>query len=131
MALLHIDPDYINLLIVKVRALMAREETDVSDPGGNPSDDEIPATLQELKDDLSREELIEELQGLTEKQQSELVALMWIGREEGDPVEWQQYVNRAIERKTTPTEHYLLDQPLLAEFWLEGLERLAPGLGDE
>ena len=45
MVLLHIDPDYINLLILKVRALMAREETDVADPGGNPSDDEIAAAM--------------------------------------------------------------------------------------
>ena len=131
MALLHVDPDYIRLLIVKVRALMAREETDVSDPGGNASDDFVPATLQDLPGDLSREELIEEIQGLTDQKQAELVALMWIGRDDGEPVEWQDYINKAIERKTTPTEHYLLDHPLLAEYWSDGLERLGPTLGEE
>lgn len=131
MTLLHVDPDYIERLIVKVRAVMAREATDISDPGGNDSDDAIPSALQELPGDLSREELIEEIQGLNDRQQAELVALMWIGREDGEPAEWQDYINRAIEGKTTPTEHYLLDQPLLAEYWSEGLERLTPSLEED
>ncbi len=131
MALLHVDPDYIERLIVKVRAIMAREATDISDPGGNDSDDAVPAALQELRGDLSREELIEEIQGLNDRQQAELVALMWIGREDAAPAEWQDYIDRAIEGKTTPTEHYLLDQPLLAEYWSDGLERLMPALEDE
>ena len=110
---------------------MAREATDVSDPGGNASDDLVAATLQELPGDLTREELIEEIQGLTEQQQAELVALMWVGRDDGEPDEWQDYINKAIERKTTPTEHYLLDHPLLAEYWADGLQSLTPTLGDE
>ena len=107
---------------MKVRAIMAREATDISDPGGNASDDAVPAALQELRGDLSREELIEEIQGLNDRQQAELVALMWLGREDGGPAEWQEYIDRALESKTTPTEHYLLDQPLLAEYWSDGLE---------
>ncbi len=131
MALLHVDPDYIERLIVKVRAVMAREATDVSNPGGNASDDAIPSALQELSGDLSREELIEEIQGLTPRQQAELVALMWLGREDGVPAEWQGYIENAIEFKETPTERYLLDQPLLAEYWAEGLERLTPALDED
>jgi hypothetical protein len=33
-------------------------------------------------------------------------------------------VERASERRETPTESYLLDHPLLAEYWLEGLTKL-------
>ena len=33
----------------------------------------------------------------------------------------------ALERREVPTEDYLLDHPLVAEHWLEGMERL--GLG--
>lgn len=131
MALLHVDPEYIDRLIVKVRAVMAREVTEISDPGGNASDDANPSALGELRGDLSREELVEEIQGLTDQQQAELVALMWIGREDGVPAEWQEYIDRAMESKTTPTEHYLLDQPLLAEYWSDGLENLASALEDD
>ena len=80
MAELSIDPDYLRHLIVKVRSFMAKEDTDLPDDGSNPIDDEMPpGALQEEEGDLSREEVIEEIQGLTPRQRAELVALMWLG----------------------------------------------------
>jgi Protein of unknown function (DUF3775) len=94
----------------------------------NPIDDEVPlGALQDEEDDLSREEVVEEIQGLMPRQQAELVALMWLGRGDGEPEEWDELVARAVERREVPTENYLLDHPLLAEHWLDGMERL--GLG--
>ncbi len=64
MAALSIDPDYLRHLIVKVRSFMAKEDTDLPDDGSNPIDDEMPpGALQEEEGDLSREEVIEEIQG--------------------------------------------------------------------
>ena len=49
---------------------MAKEETDIPDDGSNPIDDEVPlGALQDEEDDLSREEVMEEIQGLTPRQQ--------------------------------------------------------------
>jgi hypothetical protein len=128
MAVLTIDPDYVRHLIVKVRSFMAKEETDLPDDGSNPIDDELPiGALQDEEGDLSREEVVEEIQGLTARQQAELVALMWLGRGDGEPEEWGELLARAIERREVPTENYLLDHPQLAEHWLDGMERL--GLG--
>ena len=128
MAKLSIDPDYLRRLVVKVRSFMGKEETDLPDDGSNPIDDEVPlGALQDEEDDLSREEVVEEIQGLTPRQQAELVALMWLGRGDGEPEEWNELLARAIERREVPTEIYLLDHPLLAENWLDGMERL--GLG--
>ena len=128
MAELSIDPDYLRRLVVKVRSFMGKEETDLPDDGSNPIDDEVPlGALQDEDDDLSREEVVEEIQGLTPRQQAELVALMWLGRGDGEPEEWNELLARAIERREVPTENYLLDHPLLAENWLDGMERL--GLG--
>jgi hypothetical protein len=128
MAELSIDPDYLRRLVVKVRSFMGKEETDLPDDGSNPIDDEVPlGALQDEEDDLSREEVVEEIQGLTPRQQAELVALMWLGRGDGEPEEWNELLARAIERREVPTENYLLDHPLLAENWLDGMERL--GLG--
>jgi len=121
---LNIDIDYLHMLILKVRAVMAREETDIPDPGGDAVDDEIPETLQDLPDDLSREEVVEELQGLSDGQLSELVALMWVGRGDGDASDWNDLVTQAAERRETPSEDYLLGQPLLADYWSDGLESL-------
>ena len=128
MAELSIDPDYLRRLVVKVRSFMGKEETDLPDDGSNPIDDEVPlGALQDEEDDLSREEVVEEIKGLTPRQQAELVALMWLGRGDGEPEEWNELLARAIERREVPTENYLLDHPLLAENWLDGMERL--GLG--
>jgi hypothetical protein len=128
MAELSIDPDYLRRLIVKVRSFMAKEETDIPDNGSNPIDDEIPlGALQDEEGDLSREEVIEEIQGLTPRQRAELVALMWLGRGDAEPEEWNDLVARAFEGREVPTENYLLDHPLLAEHWLDGMERLNLG----
>ena len=72
--------------------------------------------LAGLNPDLSREEVVEEIQGLMPRQQAELVTL--IGRGDREPEEWDELVARAVERRAVPTENYLLDPPLLAEHWL-------------
>ena len=111
-----------------MRAFMGKEDTEVPDEGSNPTDDEMPSsTFQEDGDDLSREEVMEEIRGLNPRQQAELVALMWLGRDEGAPEEFGDLVRQATTRREVPTENYLLDHPLVAEHWLEGMERL--GLG--
>jgi hypothetical protein len=92
------------------------------------TDDPIPlADLEDEEGDLTRQELLEEIRGLDSRQQAELVALMWLGRGDGEPEEWNELVEQALERREVPTEVYLLDHPLLADHWLEGMERL--GLG--
>jgi hypothetical protein len=128
MATLSIDADYLRRLIVKVRSFMGKEATEVPDEGSNPTDDEMPSSaLQDEGDDLSREEVVEEIRGLEPRQQAELVALMWLGRDEGASEEFEGLVRLALERREVPTEDYLLDHPLVAEHWLEGMECL--GLG--
>jgi hypothetical protein len=128
MASLSIDPDYVRRLVLKVRSFMGKEGTEVPDEGSNPTDDEMPSSaLQEESDDLSREEVVEEIRGLAPRQQAELVALMWLGRDDGAPEDFADLVKQASERREVPTEDYLLDHPLVAEHWLEGMERL--GLG--
>ena len=128
MATLSIDPGYLRRLVVKVRSFMGKEATEVPDEGSNPTDDEMPSSaLQDEEEDLSREEVVEEIRGLEARQQAELVALMWLGRDEGAPEEFEGLVRLALERREVPTEDYLLDHPLVAEHWLDGMERL--GLG--
>jgi len=84
MASLSIDPDYLRRLVLKVRSFMGKEATEVPDEGSNPTDDAMPSSaLQEEPDDLSREEVVEEIRGLAPRQQAELVALMWLGRDDG------------------------------------------------
>ena len=124
---LSIAPDRIAALILRVRALMAREETVVPDPGGNPSDDERPSVLQECDDDLTRGELLREIDALDVDSQAELVALMWLGRGDAGPQDWESMVEMALERRETATGAYLLGHPLLAEYWASALDDLGYG----
>jgi hypothetical protein len=125
---LSIDPDYLRRLVVKVRSFMGKEASELPDEGSNPTDDEMPSSaLQDEEDDLSREEVVEEIRGLDSREQAELVALMWLGRDQAEPEEFEALVKQAMERREVPTEDYLLDHPHVAEHWLDGMERL--GLG--
>jgi hypothetical protein len=61
---------------------------------------------------------------LSERQQAELVALMWIGRGDAEPEEWENTIELARDLKEGPTPRYLLGHPLVAEHWAEGAARL-------
>jgi len=124
---LTIEIDFLRMLILKIRSIQVKEDVDIPEPGGNAADDEIPEALQDLPDDLSREEVVEEIEGLSEGKQAELVALMWIGRGDAEPEEWTDTLQMAVERQEVPTAQYLLDHPLVADYLAEGLDRLGYG----
>jgi hypothetical protein len=124
---LNITTAYAHMLILKARALMVKEGLVTPETGGNPIDDPLPDTLQDEPGDLTREEFIEEIEGLDADQQAELVALMWLGRGDAEAEEWEGLLKLADERQETSTGSYLLDHPLVADYWAEGLDRLGYG----
>jgi hypothetical protein len=121
---LSLPLDYLARLIVKTRGVQAKEAVADPDSGSNPIDDGMRDVLQDERSDLSREEIREEIQGLDPREQAELVALMWIGRGDAEPQEWEETVKLAEELKDGPTPRYLLRHPLVAEDWEEGAARL-------
>ena len=124
---LNLNPEFLRSLILKLRAVMAQEELVSPDSGSNPSDDEAAATLQESPDNLTRAEIVAEVEDLEPDQQAELVALMWIGRGDLDPEEWDEAKALAVERHERATADYLLSQPHVADYIEEGLDRLLDG----
>ena len=69
MAELPFSDAEIEQLVVRYNAVMAKEQTDIPDLGGNATDDEVAATLQETAGDLSRDELTEEIENMNDEQQ--------------------------------------------------------------
>jgi hypothetical protein len=122
-----LNPEFLRSLILKLRAVMAQEELVSPESGSNPTDDEGPAMLQDSPDNLLREEIEAEVEDLEPDQQAELVALMWIGRGDMEPEEWQEAVALAAERHDGPTAHYLLSNPHVADHLDEGLDLLLDG----
>ena len=121
---LEINRGYLDRLVLKVRAVMAPECPGIPDEGSNPADDIAGFVLQDMPDNLTREELREEIEGLGPEKQAELVALMWMGRDDLPASQWEELVRMAEERRERPASDYLLDHPLLAEYWKEALNRL-------
>ncbi|MFO1107101.1 MAG: DUF3775 domain-containing protein [Amaricoccus sp.] len=121
------NPEFLRSLILKLRALMAQEELVSPDSGSNPSDDEGSATLQESPDNMTRAEIVAQIEDLEPDQQVELVALMWVGRGDFEPEEWEDAVALAGERADRPTAEYLLSHPQVAEDLVEGIDKLFDG----
>ena len=125
---LNLNPEDLRTLILNLRALMAQEEMVSPDSGSNPTDDEGgTATLQDSPDNLTREEIASVIEDLEPDQQAELVALMWIGRGDMEPEEWDDAVALALELQEGPTSEYLLKHPHVADYLVEGLDRLFDG----
>ncbi|MFY9210054.1 MAG: DUF3775 domain-containing protein [Aestuariivita sp.] len=76
-----------------------------------------------------------ELRGLidqmTEDEQAELVAVMWIGRGSFEPEEYAEAVQTALSEATTPCADYLIGTPHLSENLENGLEALGISSSDE
>ena len=124
---LSVNPEFLRSLILKLRAVMAQEELVSPDSGSNPSDDEGPATLQDSPDNMTRVQIDAEIEDLEPDQQAELVALMWVGRGDLEPEEWDEALALAAERRDGSTAQYLLKHPHVADHMTEGLDKLYDG----
>lgn len=100
---LSLPTDYLAKFIAATRGMQVKEGEVDPGSGSNPVDDKMWDVLQDDPQDLTREEIREQLQGLTERQQAELVALMWIGRGDAEPEEWEDTVGLALTQGWTYT----------------------------
>lgn len=124
MAALPFDNVRIEALVLRFNAVMAKEGMNISDLGGNASDDEVTVTLQETEGDLSRDEITQEIESMNDEQQDALVALFWIGRGDAEPAQWEQTKALARQQHEGLVSRYLLGQPEVGEFLTEGLEKM-------
>ncbi|WP_319824986.1 DUF3775 domain-containing protein [Thalassovita sp.] len=71
------------------------------------------------------------LDRLTEEEQVDLVAIMWIGRGSFDADEFQEARETAMNEATVPTPDYLIGTPHLSDHLETGLEELGLSAYDE
>ncbi len=124
MAALPFNDSRIEDLVLRFNAVMAKEGTNISDLGGNATDDEVTATLQETEGDLSRNEITQEIESMNDEQQDALVALFWIGRGDAEPAAWEQTKALARQQHEGLVSRYLLGKPMVGEYLTEGLEKM-------
>jgi len=123
--------DKIAFIIVKAREFDAKEADSDPDSGSNPTDDGGTDVLEDKQGDQARRELITAINDLNEDEQTELVALAWLGRGTYDISEWQDALNTARGEHNRRTAQYLLSLPLLGDYLEEGLAAFDEGISDE
>jgi hypothetical protein len=106
-------------IIVKAREFGAV----VDDPSdaSNPSDDRFVKALTPANEKTTRRELTAFINALNEDEQTELVALLFVGRGDYTPEEWEDALAAARDRGDPPAARYLLGDPLLGDLLADGL----------
>jgi hypothetical protein len=121
---LTISPEKVCFIIIKAREFDAKEAPSEPDPGSNPSDDKEIEVLEDYDDDPVVEELTSFIDALSVDEQIDLVALMWLGRDDYTAADWTTVREEAVGAHNEHTAGYLLGTPMLGDFLEEGLSML-------
>ena len=94
---------------------------------------EMPWTKLDVLHRMILEDVLTEfkMNGLTEEEQVNLVALAWVGRGTYDIEEWDDAIDTARTEHNKRTGQYLLGLPLLGDYLAEGLEAFDEDFDDE
>jgi hypothetical protein len=80
--------------------------------------------LEDHRNDPIVRELVQFIHAMSQDEQIDLVALAWLGRDDGDIENWQALRAEAARAHNDRTASYLLGLPLLSDFLEDGLSKL-------
>ena len=111
-------------IIFKAREFHAKDAVTDPDSSSNPADDRGAAVLEDHPDDPVFEELVSLISNLSIDEQIDLVALMWLGRDDYSVADWESVRADAAAAHNDRTARYLCGDPLLADCLSDGLSLL-------
>ncbi|TGQ50147.1 DUF3775 domain-containing protein [Mesorhizobium sp. M1C.F.Ca.ET.193.01.1.1] len=117
-------------IIAKAHEFDVKVAVTEPDAGSNPTDDNEIAVLQDHNDDPVREELGSLISELSIDEQIDLVALTWLGRDDGQAAEWEEVRQQAAYAHNKRTARYLCGNPLLGDHLEAGLDALGLSCSD-
>jgi len=120
---LNISSENVCFIIVKAREFDVQDVVTDPDSGSNATDDQMASVLEAHSDDPTLEELRTFINALSDEEQTDLVALMWLGRGDGTLEDWIDLRDEAQRQHNNRTVAYLLGEPLLADHLEEGLSQ--------
>ena len=100
------------------------ERDDLANPLDREDVDELVEHENEYSFDPVRQELMSFIGDLPEDQKIDLVALMWLGRNNTSATEWPSIREEAAQAYNARTSDYILGSPLASDFLEEGLSAL-------
>ena len=120
--MLNTNPENICQLIQLSRQFHGQEAVVIPDVGPAPESDWSVQILAGHADDPTLQEFYAVVDDLEPDQQQEVVALLWLGRDDYTLEEWDDALAYAQECWNEQTADYLLSHPLLADYLSEGLD---------
>jgi len=127
---LAISADKVAFLIEKAREFDVKEGVTDPDSGSNPTDDDMIDVLEDTPDDPVAQEIAGFVDGLTEDEQIDLVALMRLGRGDGTIEEWDELRRETRETQDRSAARSLLGEPLVSDYLAEGLSAFGVSWAD-
>ena len=118
---LAISPEKVAFFIAKAHQFDVKDAVSDPDSGSNAADDAMLDVLEDHADDPTQRELTAFIDALTEDEQIDLVALMWLGRGDGELSDWKELREEAARLHNNRTAAYLLGKPMLGDHLEEGL----------
>jgi hypothetical protein len=121
---LSISPEKAFFIIAKAR----QSDSGASGPGSaSDADDDMP---EDHRGDIDHSELSGFIRGLNVDEQIDLVALMWLGRGDGDLDNWRDLRDEALRVHNNRTASYLIGTPMLADCLEEALSQFGKSFED-
>ena len=96
---MDIAADTVTDLVFRLRVIEVKEGLTDPDSGSNPIDDGATDVLVSGTDDATASEVRGLIRGLDDDARAELLALLYIGRGDMEPEEWEEAVRFARERE--------------------------------
>ena len=120
---LAISAEDVGFLIVKAREFDVKESNSDPDSGSNATDDNMIDVLEDNGSDPVASEIAAFINGLSEEEKVDLVALMRLGRGDGTIEEWDDLRRETADERerNRHTARYLLGEPLLGDYLADGL----------
>lgn len=128
--MLTVPLEKLAFIIIKAREYDAEDAEVDTDSGSNPSDDGAADILEDNPDNSTGQELRDAIDGLSEPERIELLALAWLGRGDYAKEDWRQALRDAVAADDERETGYLVGLPLLASHLEEGLSQLGYSIED-
>lgn len=122
--MLGIAVEKVSEVIAKAKALEVHLEMAEPDAVADAAEGPVHEVLEDYADDMTRQELRDTIDGFSEEEQVNLVALTWLGRGTYTADDWPATLAEAQRAHNDHTGDYLASIPLLASHLEEGLSQL-------
>jgi hypothetical protein len=125
---LTISPEKVFFIIAKAR----QSDGTVTELNANSAsaDDDAVHGFEDHSRTTDRSELSGFIRGLNVDEQVDLVALMWLGRGDGDLDNWRDLRLEASRAHNSRTARYLIETPMLADYLEEALSQFGKPFED-